>query len=165
MYIVGFTGSAVQTLYLLTLQICAGLLYGALGAMIALFMGGLAAGSMSHGKLQSLNTNRIKTLLVATLVILIALWLTMAYIALWLLIAILSIGTLMASFAVGYLYVNITESSGYSGKQPAKTYAADLLGSAAGIVVVTLLLIPSIGFIATTTVLALGAGIYLFLNG
>lgn len=165
MYIVGFTGSAVQTLYLLTLQICAGLLYGALGAMIALFMGGLAAGCMSHGKLQSLNTNRIKTLLVATLVILIVLWLTMAYIALWLLIAILSIGTLMASFAVGYLYVNITESSGYSGKQPAKTYAADLLGSAAGIVVVTLLLIPSIGFIATTTVLALGAGIYLFLNG
>ncbi|MEW5845805.1 MAG: hypothetical protein AB1777_05995 [Bacteroidota bacterium] len=165
MYIVGFAGSAIQTLYLLTLQVCAGLLYGALGAMIALFMGGLAAGSISHGRFQYLNTNRIKTLLTLSFVILIALWLSLDYMGIWLLVAILSIGTLMASFSVGYLYVSITGCSGSSSNQPARTYAADLLGSATGIVAVTLLLIPSIGFIATAIALALAIGVYLLLNG
>ena len=83
----------------------------------------------------------------------------------WLLVAILCIGTFMASFSVGYLYVSITGCSGSSSNQPARTYAADLLGSATGIVAVTLLLIPSIGFIATAIVLALAVGVYLLLNG
>jgi len=164
MYVVGFAGSAIQTLYLLTLQISAGILYGALGAIIALFMGGLALGAMMHGKQRFVNFNHAKILLVLAYVILIALWFVMKYTDTWLLIAILCVGTLMASFAVGFLYVHISSNSDQNINLPAKTYATDLWGSAAGIVIVTLLLIPSIGIVLTTATLAMGIGIYLIFN-
>ncbi len=164
MYVVGFAGSAIQTLYLLTLQISAGILYGALGAIIALFMGGLALGAMMHGKQRFVNFNHAKILLVLAYIILIALWLVMEHTGTWLLIAILCVGTLMASFAVGFLYVHISSNSDQNINLPAKTYATDLWGSAAGIVIVTLLLIPSIGIVLTTATLAMGIGIYLIFN-
>lgn len=164
MYAVGFAGSAIQTLYLLTLQIAAGLLYGTLGAMIALFMGGLALGSMAYGKVISIKPKHIKITLIGSFIILFALFITMMHVEIWLLIAIVSAGILIASFSVGYLYISITENSNSNPNQPAKTYAADLMGSAAGIVIVTLLLIPSIGFLSSISVLLVFIGIYLFLK-
>lgn len=88
----------------------------------------------------------------------------MMHVEIWLLIAIVSAGILIASFSVGYLYISITENSNSNPNQPAKTYAADLMGSAAGIVIVTLLLIPSIGFLSSIAVLLVFIGIYLFLK-
>jgi len=156
MYGGGFAGSAIQTLYLLTLQISAGILYGALGAIIALFMGGLALGAMMHGKQRFVNFNHAKILLVLAYIILIALWLVMEHTGTWLLIAILCIGTLMASFGVGFLYVHISQQFRSKHQPTSKTYATDLWGSAAGIVIVTLLLIPSIGIVLTTATLDYG---------
>lgn len=164
MYAVGFAGSSIQTLYLLTLQIAAGVLHGMLGAMIALFMGGLALGSMAYGKLIRLKPKHIKISLISSFIILFALFITMMHVGIWLLIATVSAGILIASFSVGYLYISITENSGSKPIQPAKTYAADLLGSAAGIVIVTLLLIPSIGFLSSIAVIPGFIGIYLFLK-
>lgn len=163
MYIVGFAGSAIQTLLLLTLQVGAGILYGALGAMIALFMGGLALGAQSYSKVKIIKSFHVKTLLIASYILAIMVWLTMKRIDTWLLVGILCMGTLMASFAVGYLYVNLTERWGMPSNAPAKTYAADLLGSAVGIVAITLLLVPSIGFMATSSILAVCIGVFLLL--
>lgn len=164
MYAIGFAGSAIQTLYLLSLQIGAGILYGALGAMIAIFMGGLAAGALTYKKFSALKPDYVKVLLILSYVVLIALWIRMVHVDTWLLVAILCLGTVISSYAVGYLYVHITESLKATNNQPAKTYAADLWGSAAGIVIVTLLLIPSIGVIATAAALAAAVGVYIFLS-
>jgi len=164
MYAVGFAGSAIQTLYLLVLQIAAGVLYGMLGAMIALFMGGLALGSMAYGKVNSIKPKHIKFSLIGSFLILITLFILMMYVEIWLLITIVCAGILTASFSVGYLYISITENSKAYPNQPAKTYAADLMGSAAGIVIVTLLLIPSIGFLQSITILLAFTGIYLYLK-
>lgn len=164
MYTIGFAGSAIQTLYLLSLQIGAGILYGALGAMIAIFMGGLAAGALTYPKLSALKPSHVKILLILSFVVLIALWIRMVNVDTWLLVAILCLGTVMASYAVGYLYVHNTESLKTTNNKPAKTYAADLWGSAAGIVIVTLLLIPSIGVVATAAALAAAVGAYIFLS-
>lgn len=164
MYAVGFAGSAIQTLYLLALQIAAGVLYGTLGAMIALFMGGLALGSMAYGKVNGIKPKHIKISLIGSFFILIALFIPLMHLEIWLLITIVSAGILTASFSVGYLYISITENSKSYPNQPAKIYAADLMGSAAGIVIVTLLLIPSIGFLLSITVLLAFIGFYLFLK-
>jgi len=163
MYVIGFAGAAIQSLYLLTLQVDAGILYGALGAMIAIFMGGLAGGSLLNDKSKKVKPFHSKILLIVSFILLISLWQFMLGIPIWLTIAILCLGTLMASFAVGYLYVNITGND-LSELQPAKTYAADLLGSATGVVIVTLLLVPSVGFIATATILGIGVSLYLVLS-
>lgn len=163
MYVIGFAGAAIQTLYLLTLQVGVGILYGALGVMIAIFMGGLAGGSLLNDKSKKVKPFHSKILLIVSFILLISLWQFMLGIPIWLTIAILCLGTLMASFAVGYLYVNITGND-VSELQPAKTYAADLLGSATGVVIVTLLLVPSVGFIATATILGIGVSLYLVLS-
>jgi len=164
MYAVGFAGSAIQTLYLLTLQTAAGVLYGTLGAMIALFMGGLALGSVAYGRATYIKPKHIKISIIGSLFILIALIITRMHMEIWQLITIVSAGIIIASFSVGYLYISITENSNSNPDQPAKTYAADLMGSAAGIVIVTLLLVPSIGFLSSITVLLVFVGIYLFLK-
>lgn len=164
MYVVGFAGSSIQTLYLLTLQVGAGILYGALGAMIALFMGGLAGGAILHGKPVNIKSIHAKALLIISYLLLVIIWIGLMRAAtVVLLIALQCLGTLMASLAIGYLYVHFTNTA-TANSEPARTYAADLLGSAAGIVVVTLLLIPSIGVISTASILALSLLFYLLLS-
>ncbi len=159
MYMAGFAGSAAQTLILLTIQVVSGLLYGALGALVSLFMAGLAIGVVTHNRFNCITIHTVKFILPATFALMLIVWLLRLYLPVWLMVVMLALANLWAAFAVGFLYVEIT-GGGKHQLKPSKTYAADLLGSAAAIVLVTLFLIPLIGILYTIMVLMLSSTLF-----
>ena len=147
-FIAGFSGAAAEILLLFVFQIIYGYVYSVIGLIIALFMGGLVLGSFLGGKF----TFRVFHFRLAqgfmALYFLIFPLLTSsnpvgASFAIWLLFV---IAVIIPSALIGYIYVAATRLLPNDNSRTAPTvYAADVLGAAIGIVIISVILIPLLG--------------------
>jgi len=158
MYIAGFSGASIELLLIFLFQIIYGYVYSAIGLIIAIFMGGLAAGSML-GYRFDLNKKHFRVsqgLLVSYALIFPLIWyLLKGLISSPPIFAIFFVMTLIPSIIVGFQFVAGTKllSDNPTNAAPA-IYAADLIGSALGVVVITVFLLPMIGVVNSCFVIA-----------
>jgi len=152
----GFTGSSIEMIILFTFQTIYGNVYSAIGLLIAIFMGGLAAGAILG---QNLKFTFSKFRFVQLLIILYALTFPM----LWSVQK--SMGNpviLFASFILVVFIISALVGLQFAGgtvllsnqSSTSVIYSADLLGSALGMVIVTVLLVPLLGIISSCLVIA-----------
>jgi len=158
MYITGLTASSAEIVLIFWFQTFFGNVYSAIGVIFALFMAGLSAGSwignyLKTGKRQHLLA---QALLAVYLTLLPLLWISgmgnLSSSTAWLIfIPVLLIPALLT----GYLYVSasLLYSPG-KGHGAAAIYAADLWGSALGVILITFILVPVFGIQKSCLILA-----------
>lgn len=158
MYLTGLTASSAEILLIFWFQTYFGNVYSALGLIFALFMAGLAVGSWMARSMKTGKSRHIlvQMLIAAYLLLLPLLWTSgmakLSGYAAWLVfIPVL----LMPALLTGYLFVSASllhhPGSGHSA--PA-IYAADLWGSALGVILVTFFLVPVFGIQTGCLILA-----------
>ncbi len=158
MYVTGFTASSVEILLIFWFQTFFGNVYSAIGLIFAIFMGGLAIGSIAGKKMGTSRRHHIggQILLALYMVGLPLIWKTEAGhlgdAGAWLLfIPIL----LFPSLLTGFQYVMSTLHYDSDRRYSASSiYAADLWGSALGVILITLILIPVFGVRTSCLILA-----------
>jgi spermidine synthase len=162
LFTAGFTLASTEMILVFALQVLCGYLFQAVGALIMVFMLGLAAGSgMSPGKktgnsLGSYRLLQVLTGLLALAVPLILHGLSLAGTGDIPVMAVIAVLAFSMAFITGREYTLATLLSGKTvTKTVASTYSAELFGSAAGAFAVALFLIPAIGIIRTGVLLAL----------
>jgi spermidine synthase len=151
-YLVGFSGVAAELLVIFIFQIVYGFVYSAIGFIIAFFMCGLALGSIL--------ANRLKTRLKHF-------WLVQAIMIVYFILLplllfvhteklpvlgwfILMMMIVLPSSVVGFMYVVATQLSPRNMNDAASgMYATDLLGAAAGVLVVSIFSLPFLGIAGT----------------
>ncbi len=158
MYTAGISGASIEILLIFSFQIIYGYVYSALGLIVAIFMGGLATGSLLGYRLKTAKVHfpLIQLCLMLFLIILPFLLKLFDHKAnpfvLWPVFVLI---TFIPSVLVGYLYV---VASSLHTTDPAKSapvvYAADLLGSSLGIIATTILLVPLMGIRSSCYLLA-----------
>jgi spermidine synthase len=152
----GFTASSVEIILLLVLQISYGYVFQAFGVILAIFMAGLAAGSILQPRIIR------KPALSHYLGIQISMAFFCLILPFVLLLIISTQGsrgvsllticmlTLIISFLTGMEFsVSTFFRSGKTLNAPARNYAADMLGSAIGVTVTAIFLIPLMGMVWT----------------
>jgi spermidine synthase len=157
----GFSLAAIEIILIFGLQVLCGYLFQAIGAIIMMFMLGLAAGSGIRLKLKRMNIRslyRNLQILLAFYTILVPLmiqWMSYSVTRDGLIGLVIAILAFSAAFIVGMEY---RLAALLSEKTPLKTvsgnYSAEMFGSAAGAFAVTLFLIPTIGMVNTGIFLA-----------
>lgn len=170
MYIAGFSASSVELLLIFSFQIIYGYVYSAIGVIVAVFMGGLAAGSMLGYKFSLKKKHFISSQILLGLYSLI-------FPLIWYLLkestnsfavyAIFFFMTLIPSIIIGFQFVvGARLLSSDTTKAAPAIYAADLIGSALGVVAITVFLLPIIGVVNSCFVIAgvnfLGIGLTFF---
>jgi spermidine synthase len=148
-YLTGFTAASVEILIIFSLQVVFGYVYAALGMIIAVFMCGLAIGAISGRTLPI----RLRYLLSAqTFLLLYVLFFPIAWLIInktssgILLLICFSTLTLIPSILTGFIYVAATKiTSGNIMINAPVNYAVDLLGSALGVLVFSILVLPLAG--------------------
>jgi spermidine synthase len=158
MYITGFTASSVEIILIFWFQTFLGNVYAALGVIFAVFMGGLALGSMTGYRFKTSRKHHIagQIMLAVFVLFLPILWksgsLKFSDPVAWILfIPVL----LIPSFLTGFQYV--TSTLRYHSDQTysaSAIYASDLWGSALGAILITIILIPFFGVNTTCLMLA-----------
>jgi len=158
MYVAGFSASSIELLLIFFFQIVFGNVYSAIGLIIAVFMGGLAAGSVLASKFSLTRKHFItsQAILALFMLILPLVWyLQKGLTGNLLIFTIFFVITIIPSGIVGFQYVVATKIlSNDSVKSAPATYAADLIGSALGVVVVTVFLLPLVGLVNICFVIA-----------
>ena len=148
-FVTGFTGSAIELMLIVSFQTFYGYVYSAIGLIIAVFMGGLAVGSIFGSRIQ---VNRKHFLLAQFLLLIYAL----LFPVFWDLQEVISGGffqllifftiTFLLSIIVGFQYVAGTSIFRSETTRAATSlYGADLLGSSLGVIAITLVLLPFLG--------------------
>ncbi len=161
-FVAGFTGMGIELVLLLAIQIVFGYMYLYTAVILTVFMMGLAAGALSVSRILSCLRPRhfaLFQLILAICVFLVFWWLLLIEersVPTALLHAGFLILTLLASFVTGTLFA----TAALLGKQGiARTagglYSADLAGSAAGALVMAVLMIPLLGLNDSLLVLLL----------
>ncbi|MBN2349051.1 MAG: fused MFS/spermidine synthase [Bacteroidales bacterium] len=160
MFSAGFTGSAIEVILLLSIQVLYGYIYQMIGFIIALFMVGLAIGAAYGNKLfknPGLMKFRIILLLfISYILILAALLPLLKKINLDVISVhiIFSILTLVISILVGIVFYY---SSQFQNNSPviaaSRVYSIDLIGAALGALLVSIIFIPIVGIISTILLL------------
>ena len=159
MYIAGYSASSIELLLIISFQVLFGYVYSAIGVIIAVFMGGLAIGSLLGNRV---SISRKSLLMCQSLIALYS----FAFPLLWifneepasslLVLLIFLLMTLIPAILVGFQYVTSTSIiSKNVGLAASTMYSADLIGSALGVVSITLILLPLIGLIYSC--IAIGA--------
>jgi spermidine synthase len=154
----GFTGSAIELLLIFSFQTFYGYVYSALGLIIAVFMGGLAAGSIFGSKLNISRKHFIyaQCLLLAYALLFPLFWdlqtkLQAGFFQLFIFFSI----TFVLALIVGFQYVaGTTIYKSEITKAATTLYGADLLGSALGVITITLILLPFLGMQKSCFVIA-----------
>ena len=148
-YTAGFTASSFELMILFAFQIFYGYVYSAIGIIIAVFMGGLAAGSLlcRNWKIKDIHFTAGQGLLVIFMIVLPGvLYVTGNVIMEWTQFLIILVITLFLSSLVGFLYAAGTKLMGGELSRAASVlYASDLLGSSLGVIAVTVVLLPFLG--------------------
>jgi spermidine synthase len=157
----GFTLASTEIILIFGLQILCGYLFQAIGAIIMLFMLGLAAGSGTDFKIQSakiLGWYRWLQVLLgfcALFTPLFLLWMNYGEMGDWLINLVVAIIAFTLAFIVGMEYRMAALLSDKKLQQAIPgNYSAEMFGSAAGAFAVTLFLIPSLGMVNTGIFLA-----------
>lgn len=169
----GFTLASVEIIIIVGLQVLSGYLFREIGAVIMVFMMGLAAGAgikIATGKLTPFSLYRglqISLAFLALFIPLIIRWMSDALLPGWLVLLVFAIMAFIASFIVGleYRLASMLQDEPLHKTVPGN-YSADMFGSAAGAFAVTLFLLPAFGMVNTGVVLAflnLAAAASLFL--
>ncbi len=162
----GLTASTAEVLLMIGLQIFYGYLYQWIGLIIALFMLGLYAGARLPVKVSpDVACRRFKTNQLLLMVYLLLLppvfYILAAYIHLdaitpgviWLL-------TLCVAFIVGYQFnLSVCVARGSDTDKSARLYGADLIGSATGALVTTVIGLPLLGLTAWCVLCGLLVGL------
>lgn len=157
-FVAGFTGSAIELLLIFSFQTFYGYVYSALGLIIAVFMGGLAFGSIFGSKFD-LNRKRFiiaQCFLLGYALLFPVFWdlqnmFSGGFIQLFIFFTI----TFLLAVIVGFQYVagTMIYTSGTT-KAAMTLYGADLLGSSLGVVTITLVLLPFLGMQKSCLVIA-----------
>jgi spermidine synthase len=158
----GFTASSAEIMILLIFQSTFGYVFQMLGVVITLFMAGLIAGSWLQPKIRMIPDFKsylvIQIALAGYCAILPLILFSMNKLQLPdpLSILIISFLTLTVSFLTGMEYA-VSTHLGTEKKlsTPARNYSADLLGSACGILLTSVLLLPVLGMFRTTVILVI----------
>jgi len=158
----GFTGASVEVILVLALQIMFGYVFQMLGIVIMLFMLGLAVGSGVTTRL--FRIPQVKHYIAIQLILslfsfllpLFLLWISFLNLPDWIIQAKIAGLTFFVSFLIGMEY----RMASYLRRDNkvmgiATNYSAELFGSALGALVVTIFLIPLLGFVNTGIVLAI----------
>ncbi len=149
MYISGFSASVFEILILFTFQTFFGYVYSAIGLIIAIFMGGLAVGSLVGNRFKAERKHFVfgQTLLALYSLIFCVFWNLQSAIKNPLLQLILfGLITLLISGITGFQYVIGTKIRQGNGLRNASLmYAGDLIGAALGTIVITVILLPLAG--------------------
>jgi len=158
MYITGFTASSFEILIIFTFQTFYGYVYSAIGIIIAIFMGGLALGSIYGNRLTVTRKHfaMAQVLLVLYAILFPVFWSfqkttgnSNAGLVLFFLI------TILLSAITGFQYVVGTKLLPGSNIQTAPLlYAVDLIGSSLGAIVISVILLPMIGVINSCLMIA-----------
>ena len=169
-FITGFTGMGIELIILLGIQIVFGYVYLYTAVVLTVFMSGLAYGALSvRSVLPSISQKYFAVLqiLLACSVFLVLWWFllieTKSLPAAVLHAAFLSL-TFFCSFISGLLFATaaLLRKSGIA-KSAGGLYSADLAGSAAGALVMAILMIPLLGLTGSLLVLLL-VNLLAFLN-
>ncbi len=158
MYVTGFTASSVEVMLIFWFQILFGNLYATLGLIFALFMGGLAVGSLAARSRKKSKAMLITGQLLLALYMLLfpLLWrtteLSLSGFLAWLIFLPF---LLVPALLTGFLYVATTVNfQGPAPRAAAAVYAADLWGSALGAILVSFIMLPVFGITTTSLILA-----------
>ncbi len=158
MYIAGFSASSVEILLIFSFQIIYGYVYSAIGLIIAVFMGGLAAGSLLGFKVKIVRKHFIASQAALGIYTLIfpLLWYFQADIVNSIpVLMIFFIMTFIPSTIVGFQYVAGTMLlSEITTKAAPTLYSADLIGSALGVAATTVILLPLLGLTGCCFIIA-----------
>jgi spermidine synthase len=157
-YITGFTAASVEILIIFSMQVIFGYVYAAIGLIISVFMLGLAIGAILAGR----NHMVLNHLSMAQLLFIIYM---LAFLLFWstidksksptLVLISFFILTLVPSMLTGFIYVAVTRLTPGSVKESAPgNYAFDLLGSALGIFVFSVFILPLTGMKIACAILA-----------
>lgn len=157
-FIAGFTASSMELLLIFSFQIFYGYVYSAIGLIVAVFMGGLATGSILSYRFKLVKKHFVfmQSLLVIYSLLFPVFWYVQKGILLGIVELILFIiVTFLLSTILGFQYVAGTKLLKTDpSKAAASMYAADLLGSALGVVAITVLLLPMLGMVKSCLVIA-----------
>jgi len=149
MYVTGFTASSSEILLIFWFQTVFGNVYSAIGLIFAIFMGGLAMGSLAGNRIKTSGKHHFagQIFLAVYMLLLPLLWKSgtgqLSDFSAWLLF----IPVLLApSLLTGFLYVTSTLQYPSDRLNAASSiYAADLWGSALGVILITFILAPVFG--------------------
>jgi spermidine synthase len=167
MFVTGFTASATEMMVLLAFQVLFGYFYMAVSLLIAAFMAGLALGTYFTGR-HFMKANQTKLLINQVIIGLTALLIPLFFvigaekvdstILLQFLFYVLMIIPGMLT-GIQFSWVSATEGKGNTGNGVA-AYSADLVGSAGGALLASIILIPLAGFI-TTGIILFGLNVFI----
>jgi spermidine synthase len=149
MYIAGFSGASIELVIIFSFQVFFGYVYAAIGFIVAIFMGGLTLGSLLATRLHRFEQQlwMPQALLGVFSLALPTLWNlhAMGFSSGGILVLVFAM-TLIPSSVVGYQYVAATQMLATGKNSSAsRVYAADLLGSALGVIAITSILVPLLG--------------------
>jgi spermidine synthase len=168
MFVAGFTGASSEIILLFVFQIALGYVYAAIGILIALFMAGLALGSWIGKKQVATRNNyhRGFVFLMAYLLLLAGFLSTNYYtfhpLVLWTAFVLFM---LIPAFLTGFIYVQSTTIEQIDAQRTAPImYAADLAGSASGVILLSMFCIPIAGLRNTTLLLLILCLVPLFFS-
>lgn len=157
MYIAGITASSVEIILLFIFQSVFGTIYSSIGLLIAVFMAGLTIGALIIKRISDIRsllsiTCLLLTICVATIPLLYKIMTIASSIStiLFILFYIFIIASLIGSLF--YLYSASKQHD--SANLSSIVYAADLIGSAFGVIIATVFLIPVLGIPATCYIIA-----------
>ena len=158
MYMSGFTAAVFEILIIFTFQTFFGYVYSAIGLIIAIFMGGLAVGSIIGNRYSAEKKHFVfaQTLLALYALIFCFYW-DLQSVIMNNLVSMLLFGliTLTVSGITGYQYVTGTKILGGNSSHNAPLmYAVDLFGAALGTIVLTVILLPLAGVIFSCLIMA-----------
>lgn len=158
MYISGFTASAFEILIIFTFQTFFGYVYSAIGLIIAIFMGGLAIGSIVGNRFNaSKNHFLVAQVMLALYSLLFPIfWSAQKELANGLAgLLLFGLITIVLSTIVGFQYIVGTKILPDKFTKTAPLlYGVDLIGAALGIVVVSVILLPVAGVINSCVIIA-----------
>jgi spermidine synthase len=158
MYISGFTASSFEILIIFTFQTFFGYVYSAIGLIIAIFMGGLAAGSIYANRFTGAKRQFIAAQALLFLY-------SLAFPFFWILqknmensvagLLLFGLVTLILSAVVGFQYVTGTKIlPGNFTRTAPLLYAVDLIGAALGTIIISVILLPLAGMINSCLIMA-----------
>ena len=156
----GFTGTAVELIILIGLQVVFGYIYLYMAIIVTVFMSGLAAGTLLAEKIFGQMTYRHFRLIQALLVVVVCLmagsYLLIEKIQLpeFLLHSIFVSMTFLVSFVSGLLFASaaVLRRTGIA-STTSRLYSTDLAGSAAGALITAILLIPLLGITGSLVII------------
>jgi spermidine synthase len=158
MYFTGFTASSFEILIIFTFQTFFGYIYSAIGLIIAVFMGGLAIGSMIGNRFSPARKQFIAAQVLLFLYALLfpVFWELQkvtenSFVGLFL----FGLVTLVLSAIVGFQYVVGTKIlPGNFTRTAPLLYTVDLIGAALGTIVISVVLLPLAGIINSCLIMA-----------